>query len=50
MGELDEETVNEFGQTVPDRDRIPTIMVPDLKKCALKPYVSYRYCGIYMLY
>ncbi|XP_039269051.2 uncharacterized protein LOC120344036 [Styela clava] len=42
MGELDEEEVNELGQTIPVREKIPMIMVPDLKDFNLKPYVSYK--------
>lgn len=46
FGELDEE-VEEHGRNVPKRDRIPQIMVPDLKNCDLKPYVTYRADDIY---
>ena len=46
FGELDEEVV-ENGRNVPKRDRIPQIMVPDLKDCTLKPYVTYRAENIY---
>ena len=40
FNELDEE-VMENGRSVPKRDRIPQIMVPDLKNSGLKPYVTY---------
>lgn len=42
MGELDEEMVNELGQTVPMREKVPIIVVPDLKDFKLKPYVSHK--------
>lgn len=42
MGEIDEEIINELGQTVPMREKIPVIMVPDLKGFELKPYVSHK--------
>ena len=41
FGELDEE-VMEHGKSVPKRDRIPQIMIPDLENCYFKPYVTYR--------
>ncbi|XP_002122326.2 uncharacterized protein LOC100185051 [Ciona intestinalis] len=41
FGELDEE-IEEDGRRIPVRDRVPEVVVPDLKDFLLKPYVTYR--------
>ena len=41
FGELDEE-VEINGVKLPSKNKIPVIMVPDLKSFSLKPYVTYR--------
>lgn len=42
LNEIDEEEQNELGQVVPVKEKVPVIMVPDLKDCKYQPYVTYK--------